>query len=161
MNSEEVEMKLVRYSPWSVLDEIHDEMNNLFESRLGAERSDDTRVATSQWAPAVDIKEEDDKYVLRADIPGVSPEDIEVSMDKGVLSIKGERKEESEENKEDFHRIERRYGSFYRRFSLPDTADATAVSAEGKNGVLEIVIPKKEQEQPRRIEVKRRRRVAL
>jgi len=147
-------MKLVRYNPWSVLDEMHSEMNNLFESRLGAERSDDTRVATSQWAPAVDIKEEDDKYVLRADIPGVSPEDIEVSMDKGVLSIKGERKEESEENKEDFHRIERRYGSFYRRFSLPDTADATAVSAEGKNGVLEIVIPKKEQEQPRRIEVK-------
>jgi HSP20 family protein len=118
-------------------------------------RSDDTsRIEGSDWTPAVDIKEEADRYLLHADIPGVKADDIEVSMDKGVLTIKGERKHESTESKEGYKRVERSHGVFMRRFSLPDGVDGENISASSKDGVLEVVIPKSEPEKPRRIEVK-------
>lgn len=147
-------MKLVRYNPWGLLGELQHEMNRLFEQNPELEVGDDSSVVTSNWAPAVDIHEHDDRFVLYADIPGVDPSDIEVSMDKGVLSIKGERSSQTDEEKDGFRRVERIHGTFYRRFTLPDTADADNIKATGKDGVLEIVIPKREQEQPRRIEVK-------
>ena len=118
-------------------------------------RADDTsRIEGSDWTPAVDIKEEGDRYLLHADIPGVKADDIEVSMDKGVLTIKGERKHESTESKEGYKRVERSHGVFMRRFSLPDGVDGENISASSKDGVLEVVIPKSEPEKPRRIEVK-------
>lgn len=137
-------------SPWSLLDEF----NREFSRMLPGFADDDSRVVGSTWAPAVDIKEEDDKFVIRADIPGVSPDDIEVSMEQGVLTIKGERKHEAEENKEGYHRIERAYGTFMRRFALPENVDADKISATSKDGVLELVLPKAQQgDQPRKIKV--------
>ena len=148
-------MNVVRYEPWGLLRRFQDDVNQLFgESRLvnGGE-GDRSSIVTSNWAPAVDIKEENERFVLKADIPGVAPSDIEVTMEDGVLTIKGERRHESEEDANGYKRIERSFGTFYRRFSLPDSANAERVTAKGKDGVLEIVIPKHEKVQPRRITV--------
>ena len=148
-------MNVVRYEPWGLLRRFHDDVNRLFEDSHNAPLTEGDRssVVTSNWTPAVDIKEEDERFVLKADIPGVDPKDIEVTMDAGVLTVKGERKHESEDESNGYKRVERSYGSFYRRFSLPDTANAEAITAKGKDGVLEIVIPKHEKVQPRRITV--------
>lgn len=148
-------MNVVRYEPWGLLRRFQDDVNKLFgeyPTGSGGE-GDRSSIATSSWAPAVDIKEEDNRFVLKADIPGVEPKDIEVTMADGVLTIKGERKHESEEEANGYKRVERSYGTFYRRFSLPDTADAESISAKGKDGVLEVVIPKHDKVQPRRITV--------
>ncbi len=142
-------MTLTQYDPWKVFDEMRKEM----ERAIAARSEEGSSVATADWVPAVDIKEENDKFVIEADIPGVDPKDIEISMENGILTIKGERKLERQEEKDSYKRIERVYGSFYRRFALPDTADAEKISAKSKNGVLEIVIPKKEEVKPRRITV--------
>ena len=115
---------------------------------------DNTDVAISHWRPAVDIKEEDNRFLIRADIPGVDPKDIEITMEEGVLTIKGERTSEKDEKREDYRRVERSRGTFYRRFSLPDTADAEKIVATGKDGVLELVIPKHDKVLPRRITIK-------
>lgn len=143
---------IVRRDPWNMLDQWHKELDNMFD--LNRRGDDTSRVEGSDWTPAVDIKEEADRYLLHADIPGVKADDIEVSMDKGVLTIKGERKHESTESKEGFKRVERSHGVFMRRFSLPDGVDGENISASSKDGVLEVVIPKSEPEKPRRIEVK-------
>jgi len=143
-------MALVRYEPWSMLNQMRQEIDRLFESGQNSEGSD---IATSDWRPAVDIKETENAFEIHADIPGVDPKDIDVHMEKGMLTIKGERESETKEEREGYKRIERSRGSFYRRFSLPDTADANKISASSKNGVLQITIPKKEQEQPRKISV--------
>lgn len=140
-------MSLVRYEPWGLLNQLSKELDRSFR---GSENSD---VATSDWTPAVDIKENESGFVIVADIPGVDPKDIEVHMENGVLSIKGERESEKKEEKDGYKRVERSYGSFYRRFSMPETADATKINAKSKNGVLEVTIPKQEKEQPRKIEV--------
>ena len=137
-------MAITRYEPWSLLNRLQRELE-----QGTAEGS----TATAEWAPAVDIKEEADKFVLHADIPGVKPEEIDISMDAGVLTIKGEKKTEALTEKDNYKRVERTYGSFYRRFSLPDTANAEAISALSKNGVLEITIPKQEAVQPKKISV--------
>jgi len=114
---------------------------------------DESRVETSHWLPSVDIKEEDDKFVILADLPGVNKEDIHVHMENNMLTIKGERSEEHKEESKNYSRVERVKGSFYRRFNLPETADSSKISATSNNGVLTISIPKKDEQQPRRIEV--------
>lgn len=129
------------------------EMKQVFDRLFEGTESDDSAVATAQWIPRVDIKEEASRFVIYADLPGIDPQDIEVQMDKGILSIRGERNSESATETERFSRVERSYGSFHRRFALPDTADAEHVSAQGHNGVLEITIPKKPETTPRRIHV--------
>ncbi|MCX7556675.1 Hsp20/alpha crystallin family protein [Xanthomonadaceae bacterium JHOS43] len=130
------------------------EVKQLFERVLHDADGDQSNVVTSQWAPRVDIKEDDGRFVIYADVPGVEPADIEIHMDKGILTIKGERKTISDEENVRFSRVERAQGVFHRRFSLPDSADADAISASGRNGVLEISIPKKPETTPRRIQVK-------
>jgi HSP20 family protein len=155
---EDIAMSLVRYEPYKLFDRFQKEIG-----RLGLADSlmkdiiegDNSNIATSSWCPAVDIKEEADRFVIMADIPGVDPADIEVTMEHGMLTIKGERSSESETEKEGFRRVERTSGTFYRRFSLPETADADKIEASGKNGVLEIVLPKQEKVKPRRIEIKK------
>ncbi|RME35016.1 MAG: Hsp20/alpha crystallin family protein [Gammaproteobacteria bacterium] len=148
-------MAVVRYDPWSLLGQVQQDLNRVFEGRLPEEAAgDNTRVVTSSWVPAVDIREEPDRFVIRADLPGIDPKDIEITMEEGVLTIKGERSIEEETQEGQYHRIERARGTFYRRFSLPDTADPERIEAHGKNGVLEIVIPKLEKVQPRKIEVR-------
>jgi len=107
----------------------------------------------NSWTPRVDVREEDNRYVIVADIPGVDSKDIEISMDKSVLTIKGERKSETIAENAKVTRVERRQGAFERSFALPDSADADAITASGKNGVLEIAIPKKAQAAPRKIVV--------
>jgi HSP20 family protein len=103
---------------------------------------DQSSVATCDWIPAVDIKEEKDRYVLQADIPGVDPQKIEIIAENGVLAIRGNRPSETRETRAGYSRVERPGGSFYRRFSLPDTADLAQITARSAHGVLEIGIPK-------------------
>lgn len=146
-------MNMVRYEPWSLLNQLHNEIDQLFTPQRRRLSEDNANVATSDWTPAVDIKEEADRFVIHADIPGVDPKDIDVHMENGILTIRGERQSESKEEREGYKRIERVRGSFYRRFSLPDTANAEAISAKSQHGVLEVVIPKQQKVQPRRIEV--------
>jgi HSP20 family protein len=143
----------MRYQPWGHAGCLQDEMKNVFERFFSKEDTDQSNVVTSQWAPRVDIKEEGKRFLIVADIPGVNPKDIEISMDKGILSIKGERSSEIKQNNGQFTRLERSHGIFYRRFALPDSADADGISASGKHGVLEISIPKKPETTPRRINV--------
>ncbi len=142
---------LTVYEPWKMLNQFHKELEQFFGQQSSP--NGDSTIATSTWMPAVDIKEEEQHFVIHADIPGVEPKDVEIFMENGVLTIKGERNLEAQESGNDYKRVERVHGSFYRRFSLPDTADAERISASGKNGVLEITIPKKAAAQPKRIEI--------
>lgn len=144
-------MKLMRYEPWGLLNQFHRDLDNLFNTTEPS--LEGSSVATSSWTPAVDIKEEPNQFVIEADIPGVEPKDIEISMENGVLTIKGERNSESQEESKGYKRVERIRGSFYRRFSLPDTADPENIKAAGKHGVLSVTIPKREVMQARKIEV--------
>lgn len=146
-------MRLTRYEPWEVLGQFRKDLEQLFGNRTGTQFDEDSAIATSAWIPAIDIKEENNQFLIEADIPGVDPKDIEVSMEGGVLTIKGERATVSKEEAKNYKRVERVYGNFYRRFSLPDTADPEKITATGKNGVLKISIPKREVVQPRKINV--------
>ena len=145
-------MALVNYEPFNFLTRLQEELSrNRGWPMLGDEESS---IVTSHWVPAVDVKEEDNQFIITADIPGVDPKDIEVTAENNMLTIKGERKTESEEEKEGYKRIERSRGTFYRRFSLPDTADVDKISADSKNGVLQLTIPKRESRKGHKIAVK-------
>lgn len=147
-------MAITRHHPWHVHSgALHDDFRQAFSRFFGHDESNQFSVATSQWTPRVDIKEEDSRFAIFADIPGVDPKDIEITMEKGILSIKGERKSENTGENGKLTRVERSYGAFYRRFALPDSADAEGIKAVGKNGVLEITIPKRPETAPRRINV--------
>jgi len=142
-------MTLMKYEPWNLLEQMRREMDRAMDTRT----AEGSSVATSDWVPAVDIKEEEDSFAIVADIPGVAPKNIEVHMENGMLTIKGEKESEKKEEREGYKRVERSYGSFYRRFSLPDTADAEEITANSNNGVLEVRIGKQEKVQPRKISV--------
>lgn len=144
-------MNITRYQPRDIFREMSEQMNRLV-GRNGL--SDDVFFADNEWLPAVDIKEEDDKYLVRADLPGVEPKNIEVSLQNGVLSISGKRESEVKDEKEGYRRVERTYGEFHRQFTLPDSADADKVDAKCDKGVLEITIGKTEARKPKRITVK-------
>ena len=141
-------MAITRYQPWSMFDQMRRELEQMQQNGDVS-----SSMATSDWTPAVDIKETKEAFIIEADIPGVDPKDIEVHMEDGVLSIRGEKQSEKTEEKEGYKRVERSRGSFYRRFSLPDTANADKINAKSKNGVLEITIPKQEKAHPRKISV--------
>ena len=148
-------MAVMRYEPWGVVSQLQNEINRVFGNLNDAESSS----ATSEWIPAVDVREYSDRFQLLLDVPRVESKDVEITLDNGVLTVSGNRTEEktvgsngAEQPQQ--QRIERRLGRFYRRFILPDTADAENVNASGRNGVLEIVIPKQPKAQPRRITVK-------
>ena len=145
-------MSTLRHTnPWSLLNNLQRELYNPEYQRLN---DDDASAATANWAPAVDISEDNKAFTLLADIPGVNPKDIEISMEKGILTIKGERQSETVEEKDNFRRVERESGQFYRRFTLPDSADAEKIEAKSEHGVLKITIPKQEVAVSRKIEVK-------
>jgi HSP20 family protein len=110
-------------------------------------------LTTTEWTPSVDISEDEHGYHIKAELPEVKKEDVHVTVENGVLSIRGERRFEKEETNRKYHRVERSYGSFLRSFSIPDDSDAGAVSAEYKDGVLNIILPKSEDKKPKRIEV--------
>ena len=147
-------MNHLRHSGWKHHhNPLQDELQQVFERFFGDNETDSSSVVTSQWVPRVDIKEEPNRFVIFADLPGVDPSTIEVDMDKGVLSIKGERKAEAKAEGERWSRNERAHGVFYRRFALPDSANPDGIEATGKHGVLEISIPKRPEASPRRINV--------
>lgn len=146
-------MTLSRPVTWNINNGLQRDLRQVFERFLGNEDGDQSNVVTSQWAPLVDIREEDKRFVILADVPGVEPSNIEINMDKGILTIKGERTSEVVEQNGKLTRVERSHGTFYRRFALPDSADAENISAAGKHGVLEISIPKKPETTPRRITI--------
>ncbi|KAB2935559.1 MAG: Hsp20/alpha crystallin family protein [Candidatus Contendobacter sp.] len=144
-------MALMRYEPLNLLNQLQREVNRLFEtSRFGDE---ETGHMLADWMPAVDIREEPNQFVIHADLPGVELKDIEVTLENGVLTLKGQRASEKKEETEQYRRVERVRGTFLRRFSLPDVADADKVAAKCKDGVLEVIVPKREAAQPRRITV--------
>jgi len=143
-------MNLVRFQPWSISDLMQRDFDRLAARRFG---QNDVETPVSDWVPAVDIVEEKDRFLLRADVPGVAPTEIDVSMDDGVLTIAGERHTEKHEDAEGVRRFERVSGRFHRRFSLPETADAEGIIARSANGILEVSIPKLPEVQPRRIAV--------
>ena len=143
-------MKLVPRDPFSNYFPNAKDLDRLFNMRFGDE---DSTIATSSWIPAVDIAEKDDHFLIEADVPGVEPKDIEVSMENGVLTLRGERESEVKEEEEGYSRIERSRGSFYRRFSLPETADSENITAKSDKGVLRITIGKKETVKPKKITV--------
>lgn len=147
-------MNMTRYQPYGLINQLHSDINRLFGTNVIRGGDEDTAAVTADWVPAVDIREEQDRYLLRADVPGVDPKDIEITMENGVLTVRGERSTSVDEDRNGYRRVERFSGRFFRRFTLPDTADAENITATGNNGVLEIVIPKHAKVQPRRIEVK-------
>jgi len=144
-------MSLLRYEPSNLINEI----DRLLGQKFRLQGEDDTSsVETCQWIPAVDIKDEPTRYIIFADLPGIDKKDISISMEHNVLSIKGKRCEEKTEQKQNFKRVERVKGLFHRRFSLPETADGQAIDASIQNGVLEIIIPKRDIAMTKHIEIK-------
>jgi len=146
-------MSIVQYNPWSNPRGLQDEIRQVFDRFLGESEGDQSNVVTSQWVPRVDIREDANGFVILADIPGVDPKDIEIHMDKGILTLRGERQAEKSEEQGRYSRVERSHGVFYRRFALPDSANAEGITATSSHGVLRIGIPKKPETTPRRIQV--------
>ena len=140
-------MSLIRYEPWSLVRRVRSDLDRMFET------SGATREASASWYPAVDIREEAERFVLRADLPGLSPEDIAISLEDGILTLKGERELEQREADEGYRRVERISGRFERRFTLPEGVDAEGIGATSNNGVLEVSIPKPPQAEPRKVTV--------
>jgi HSP20 family protein len=146
-------MHITRYEPWSLFNLMQRDFDRLTGNRVGPTTADDHGNSVADFIPAVDVVEETDRFVLRADLPGVDPQDIAISMENGTLSLAGERHTEKSENVDGLHRFERSSGRFFRRFSLPESADDENISAKSANGILEVVIPKKQLVQSRRITV--------
>jgi HSP20 family protein len=144
-------MSLVRYEPWVGVRQLQDDINRLFS---GLSTGDSSSV-TADWVPSVDINEFEEKFQLYVDLPGVEPKDVDITLENGVLTISGERFMQAEKAEENVvrRRTERGSGRFYRRFILPESVDAEKVKATGRNGVLEILIPKQAKALPRKIEV--------
>ena len=143
-------MNLTRFEPWSVVDLLHRDLDRLTSRRLSPSNGEST---VYDWVPAIDIVEEKARFVVHADLPGVDPADIDVSMDAGVLTVSGQREPETRSEHDGARRIERASGRFVRRFTLPDTADADGITAKSRNGILEVAIPKQPEIQARRIAV--------
>jgi HSP20 family protein len=136
-------MTVVRYEPWALINRLHRELDQAFDGSA--------REAT--WSPAVDIHEEAGRFVVRADLPGVKPADINITAEKGVLTLRGERNFEQKEDDGHYSRIERVRGKFTRSFTLPENVATAEIKAQFKDGVLELTIPKVAKPEPRRIEV--------
>ncbi len=145
-------MAIIRWDPFRDLVSLRDKMNRLFEDAV-TQRGEEKDLVASSWAPAVDIFEDESQLVLTAEVPGLSEKDVEIKIDDNVLSIQGERKLEKETREENYHRIERAYGSFYRSFTLPNYIDQDKIRAEHENGVLKISMPKKAELKPRKVRI--------
>jgi HSP20 family protein len=147
----EVEMALIRWEPARELSTIQGEMNRLFNSFFDAPHS--TGNGHARWIPAMDLVEQDNEFVLRADLPGLSEDDVNVEVEDNVLTVSGQRKSEHQERKDGYFRIERSSGSFRRSVTLPEGVEPSAVKANFDRGVLEIRIPKPEQRKPQKVAI--------
>lgn len=140
-------MSLIRWDPFRELNTLNDRMGAF----LG--RNWEAPLSTTAWNPSVDIFENDNEVVIKAELPGMNAKDIEVKLENNVLVLRGERRFEKEAKEENYHRVEREYGTFSRSFSLPVAVDADKVTAEYKDGILRIVLPKKEEIKPKPIKI--------
>ncbi len=148
---------LVRWNPFREMDDLQRRMTSLFDwspFRRSSLTTDDENITVPEWAPLVDIVEDDKEYLIKIELPEVQKDDVKVTVESGTLTISGERKAEKEQKGRRFHRVERYYGRFERSFSVPDDAEADDVKAEFKDGVLRVHLAKSEQARPKQIEVK-------
>ncbi len=143
-------MAITRWDPYREVVALQNRVNSLFRDL----NEGDDPVAAASFVPAVDIYEDAQKVVLKLEVPGIDQKDLDVRVENHTLTVKGERKFESEEKEQNFHRIERRYGSFYRAFTLPSTVDTESVAASYNAGVLKLELKKKPEAQPKQIEIK-------
>jgi HSP20 family protein len=143
-------MQLVRFDPLREMERLHSDLNRLFEGVPAEGRTADTG---RTWAPAVDVAETEEAILVRAELPGMAREDIDIELSGETLTLRGERKFESEEKKNNLVRIERRYGKFLRSFTLATPIQTDRVSASYKDGILEVVLPKSEETRPRKVQV--------
>jgi HSP20 family protein len=147
-------MTIVRWEPLRELSSLQGEMNRLFNTVFDQPTAGGANGGTlRRWMPAMDLVETDDHFVLRADLPGLTEDDIKIELEDGTLTVSGERKSEHETRNEGYHRVERAFGTFSRSLTLPKGVDADAVTAKFDRGVLEVSIPKPEERKPRRIEI--------
>ncbi len=146
---------ITRWNPSQELDELQNRISTLF-GRGGVRKEGDKQEAlrVAEWAPLVDITEDEKEYTIKAELPDVKKDDVKISVQNDALSITGERKYEKEEKNKKYHRVERAYGSFSRSFTVPEDADAERVSAEFKDGLLKVHLPKSEKVKPKTVEVK-------
>jgi HSP20 family protein len=143
-------MALVRWDPNREVDTLQAQVNRVFDTFFGGEPNSGR---LRRWVPAMDLVETDDHIVLRADLPGLSKDDVEIEVKDGVLTVSGERKAEETHRSDGFYRVERAFGGFSRSMSLPKSVDAEGISADFDKGVLEVRIPKPEQQKPHRVEI--------
>src|SRR6266436_2442525 len=146
-------MSIVRYDPFRDLRTLQDEVNRLFSTSLTPSFGDEG-IGRGAWNPSVDIYENKDQIVLEAELPGMNREDFELTIENNVVTLRGERRFEKKEDTDNYHRVERSYGSFLRSFTLPNTVTAEGANADYRNGVLRVTLPKREETKARRIEVK-------
>lgn len=146
---------LTRWNPFAELEEMLDRYSrNTGYPRLGVRGGQQEVMRQGDWSPAVDISEDDEAYLIRAELPGVNRDDVKVQVNDGVLTLQGERKSEKEEKGKKVHRVERFYGNFMRSFTLPDNVDEENINADYKDGILTLKLPKSEKAKPRSIDVK-------
>ena len=145
-------MAVVRWDPFRDLNMLQDRMNRMFDDAGRTWRTDEP-AATTTWSPAVDIFETEGEIVVKAELPGMERKDIALNLENNVLTVKGERRFTKETKDDNYHRIERSYGTFSRSFSIPATVDEEKIRADYKDGVLKIVLPKKEQAKPKQIRI--------
>lgn len=147
---------LTRWDPFRDLSNLHRRLDGLFEDGFtGLRRAfADEALDAVTWMPAVDILEKDNQIVLKADLPGIDPKDVEINVENGTLTLRGSRKFASDVKEDDYHRVERVYGSFVRSFRLPGSVDPDKVEASYRNGVLELTLPKRPEAKPKQIKVK-------
>lgn len=147
-------MAIVRWEPLRDLLSLQERVNRMFnEQYRGAGATEDEWALGGSWAPAVDIYEQGTDIVLKAEMPGVDPKDVDIRLENNVLSLRGQRKFDNEVKKESYHRVERSYGTFSRSFTLPSVVDQNGIKAEFKDGLLKVVLPKREEAKPKQIEV--------
>jgi HSP20 family protein len=142
-------MAITRWDPFRELATIQDRMNRLFQDSYGQ----DQELATSAFAPPVDVYEDEHNIVLKVEVPGIDEKDIDIRLENNTLVVRGERKFEQEEKQENFQRVERRYGTFVRTFTLPNTVNSENVKADYEKGVLRITLEKKAEAKPKQIKV--------
>jgi HSP20 family protein len=145
-------MSIVRYDPFRDLRSLQEEVNRLFSTNLGRSFGDEG-IGRGAWNPSVDIYENKDQIVLEAELPGMSRDDFELTVENNVITLRGERQFEKKDEGDNYHRVERSYGSFTRSFTLPQTVSAEGANAEYRNGVLRVTLPKREDTKARRIEI--------
>ena len=146
-------MTLVRWDPFRELEDMSYRLNRMFSRPALPQANGKETMIVADWVPSVDVSETDGEYQIKAEIPDVKKEDVKVTLEDGVLTIQGQRKQEKEDKDTKYHRVERAYGSFVRSFTLPDLIDEQRVKAEFKNGVLNLQLPKSEKAKPKAIEV--------